>query len=286
MRRMLDVIMFISFLLCSMAANAQNFDLKKEIISKDKVPYAKFAGKVGLSKTNAVISSLNGDSLITVKNWRYDTDNPQFSHLFGYKIEFKTTGKSLIKLINVSLISKEHLIDFVLQDRDFNTTKRDNEFKKDLIVNNTLDEAVVDEYIAKYNKESVIKEADEYQARENEIIKGIYPVERDKTKPVKVEEVVGGYYVYQDGQHLVSITKKSETTPMGITWTYVFSKQLQQPFTIGDKQISRITIATATFDSFPKLYINVKGKEQSVESKMPSEAQNELTTILINGGYL
>ena len=119
MKKMLDVILIVFFLSLPFVVSAQDFDLKKDIISKDKIPYAKFSGKVGMMKTNATISSLNGDTLISIKNWRYDTDNPQFSHLFGYKIVFKPSGKTLIKLINVLLISKEHMIDFVLQDRDF-----------------------------------------------------------------------------------------------------------------------------------------------------------------------
>ncbi|MBT1688696.1 hypothetical protein [Dawidia soli] len=259
-----------------------DIDVKKDVILRDKNPYAKFAGKVGMSKTDCAVLSLNGDTLISIKGWDYNTENPQFSLMHGYKIVFKPSGKSMIKLLpNVSLVSKNHVVDFVLQNRSFSSFKRDNEFRKDLIAGNALDEAVVDEYISLYNGETEIKNADEYQAREKEMILKYYPVKRDLNMPVSYKYEGGVTNVYQDGTLLISIKKEQKANSMSEEWVYTFYKELTEPFHAGDKKIYNITVATATMNSFPKLYVNAKGKAQSVKAPSLGSAERALVEILV-----
>ena len=93
-------------------------------------------------------------------------------------------------------------------------------------------------------------------------------------------------HVTQDNVFLAAVSRKVETTSMGVKYIYTFYKALNDPFTVGDKKIYKITLATATLDSFPKLYVNVKGKQQDVIVSNPSNAYNELVDVLIKNGYL
>ncbi len=264
---------------------AQEYDVKKDIILKDKVPYAKIGGKVGLSNTNIAINSLNGDSLIKITKWIYPGTNPQFQ-LFGYKVQF-VDGRSITKLVDFMLVNKEQVLAYILKDRDFSTGKRDNEFNKALIVNNVLDEAVVAEFIAKYNHESVIKEADEFQAKEKEMLSGLFPMTRNRNQPVKFVEVNAETTdVMQDNVRLITIIKKTETNSLGTKYIYTFKRNLVDPFVVGGKKYYTLTLATATCDSFPKLYVNASGKAQDVRLASPAHAESELIDILIKNNYL
>src|SRR5687768_16369623 len=264
------------------AKEYHDIDVKKDVIVRDKAPYAKFAGKVGMSKTDCAVLSLNGDTLISIKGWDYNSENPQFSLMHGYKVVFKPSGKSMIKLLpNVALISKNHVVDFILQNRSFSSSKRDNEFKKDLIVGNALDEAVVDEYIALYNGEAEIKNADEYQTREKEVIKTLYPVKRDLNMPLSYKYEGGVTNVYQDGTKLITIKKEQKANSMSEEWIYTFSKELVEPFHVGDKKLYKITIASATLNSFQKLYVNANGKAQTVTVASLGNAESALVDILL-----
>jgi len=125
------------------SAHAQEFSLKKDVILKDKVPYAKLTGESSLFKdTDLLVSSLNGHPLFTIKTWKYPTGNPAYKALKGVKIEFKASGKSLIR--TTTAYAKSKLVEELFH------------FWSDLVVNNAIDPKAEADYISKFDNNEVV----------------------------------------------------------------------------------------------------------------------------------
>jgi len=262
----------------------QDFDLKKDVIIRDKVPYAKFSGKMGMMKpADVMISSLNGDSLIAIKAWAYPSGNPVFSFLDGYEIRFVKSGRKIVKPCTVGLASKEQLLNFILNGRNY-AGKWEDTFKQNLIVDNAVDPAAEAAFIEKFDNARAIEWAKEYEAKEKEVLAGIFPLQKDVNAKLKLESAGGSgtvetINIYQ-GKLLATIRKENKTA--GIEkYVYTFEYRLNEKIKVGDKEIDTIVIATATADSFPKIFINAEGKSKSIEIKSPSSAEREITEYLI-----
>jgi len=279
----------------SLAVFSQKFDVKKDIILKDKVPYAKITGKVGMVKpADLLVSSMNDDSLFTIKAWNYPTDNPMFQNLAGFQVKFIASGKEMIKSCEHNLTSKDFVVDFIMSDRDFNSGKRENEFTKDLIVNNAIDPAVESEFIEKFNDEPAVQLAKEHEAKEIKILKELFPAKKDANQPLVLKgsertPTTNGttetFRIFQ-GDQLATLDKEVVTNSMGTTYTYRFYRILDEPFTVGDKKIDKVVIATAVLNSFPKMFVNVNGKKQEIHVTNPASAEKELAEILIQNKKL
>jgi len=272
----------------------QEIDLKKDVILKDKIPYAKFSGKMSLFKpANVMVSSLNDDSLMAIKAWYYPSKNPVFQFLDGYEIRFVASGKVVIRACEVGLASKEQLLNFVLNGRDYTSKKWEDTFKQTLIVNNSIDPEAEAAFIEKFDNAAGIQWAKDYEAKEREILNGIFPIKRNMNAPLKFEyegntpSTPGSaqtIYVYQ-GNLIATIKKENKTTGIA-QYVYTFSWALNQKFSVGDKEFDSVVIATSTVDSFPKIFINADGKSKSIEIKNPAGAERELTEFLISNQKL
>lgn len=266
-------------------ATAQDLRVKKGQITKNGEPYALFDGKVGVLRTRATVSALNGDSLFSIRHWKYPGKNLQYDLLRGYKVTFIPTGDTAIRISNAVLISKEHLLDFIFQNRDFNSTSRENEFRKDLITGNTLNMPVVNEYLETLNGVKYLHSIDSFQLVERQFIKDQFPVVRDKTQPVIIKSVDAHTSdVFQDGEKIITIYKKPPFT--GSTYRYTFYRKLDHPIEVGDQEYDCITIATAVLDNFPKLYINAQDKLSYIEVTSPTHAERQIIDLLINDNAL
>lgn len=271
----------------------QEYDLKKDVILKDKVPYAKISGKMGLLKAaNLMVSSLNGDSLMAIKAWVYPSKNPVFSFLDGYEIRFVASGKVVIKPSPTGL-TKEQLLNFIFSGRDYTSKKWDNTFKHSLIENNRIDPVAEAAFIEQFDNAKAIQWAKDYEAKEREILTGIFPIKKNTNAPLKFESAgrestttgsIETINVYQG--NLIATIRKQTKTLGSTTYIYTFSWALSQKSTVGDKEIDSVIIATAIADSFPKIFVNAEGKGRSIEIPNPASAERLLTEYLISNGKL
>ncbi len=291
MSKFLSVLVMV---LSTLYSYGQELDLKKDVILKDKVPYAKLSGKMGLLKpANVMVSSLNGDSLMAIKAWSYPSKNPVFDFLNGYEIRFVASGKVVIKPCGVGLASKEQFLNFILNGRDYTSRKWDDTFKQTLIINNGIDPAAEAAFIEKFDNMPAIQWAKEYEAKEKEILSDIFPIRKNTKAPLRFEHAgsmatttgsIETISVYQ-GNLIATIIKENKTTGI-LKYVYTFNWTLTQKFTVGGKEIDTIVIATATLDSFPKIFINAEGKSRSIEISNPAAAERALTEFLINNQKL
>jgi hypothetical protein len=280
-------------------AYAQVLDVRKDIITIDKVPYAKVTGTIGMFKpADLLVTSLNGDSLLTIQAWQYPTGNPMFDHLSGYEIKFMGSRRAIIKSSTQIFAKKEHLLEFILQDAQYVGLKRDREkeFNKDLIQNNGIAPEVEQEFIEKFNNEAQIQWAQQYEAKEREVLKQMFPLNKEpatplyKISPYATREIKNGTVqrldIYNNKDILATIDKEV-VSYMSVTYTYSFYKRLETPFTVGDKQISKIMIATFKIDgAFAKMFLNLRGRWETVNITNPANAEKELTDLLISNKLL
>jgi len=282
--------------LTSLVSHAQDLNLKKDVITKDKVPYAKASGKAGLLKgANLTVSSLNGDSLINITTWNYPSGNPMFDYLSGYKIRFIGSGKEVIKSSGVGL-TKDQLINFILIGKDYASPKWEVMFKQDLIVNNAVDPAAEAAFIAKFDNTANVEWAKEYEAKEKEILNSKYPVKRDTSKPLKFKSIntesnasssMETIRIYQGDVVIGLVEKYSVTEPTGVKYTYTFYNPLNEPFAVGEKKIDKVIIATAKVSAtWPRIFINATGKRQDIEVANPANAENQLADMLVMNGSM
>lgn len=271
----------------------QDYDLKKDVILFDNVPYAKYSGKIGMLKgTNVMVSSLNGDSLIAIKQWKYPSGNPMFSYLDGYEIRFVGSGKKVIRSCEMTL-TKEQLVNFIFNGRNY-AGKWEDTFTQKLIVNNSVDPAAEAAFLEKFDNAKAIALGNEYEQKEREILVDLLPIQRDKTMPLQIKSigestspmgiVTESYEVYQ-GQFLGKIIKEHKTTGSQ-KYTYTFKYPFNKKFNVGGVEFDEVVIATATVDSWPKIYVSVDGKSKNLDIPNPASAEWMLTEYLINNGKL
>lgn len=263
----------------------QEYDVKKDMILRDKAPWAKLSGKIGMLKaTDVMVSSLNGDSLIAVKQWRYPSGNPFFSFLDGYEIRFVASGKTVIKPCEMTL-TKEQLVNWILAGKNYGG-KWEILFPQSLIVDNKIDPAAEAAFIEKFDNTKGVEWAKEYEKAEKELLAKIFPIQKMNDQSLVVKYVQGSastlgsaavYEVYQ-GIHFATVTK--ETTNTGATYT--ISHKLSQPVQVAGKEVTEIVVATYKADAFAKLYVNAEGKFREVAVKNPTGAERELVQYLIS----
>lgn len=266
----------------------QDYDLKKDVILFNKVPYAKYSGKVGMLKgANFMVSSLNGDSLIAIKTWNYPSGNPMFSFLDGYEIRFVRSGEKVIKPC-LSTLTKEQLVNFIFNGRNYEG-KWEDTFKQKLIVDNNVDAAAEAAFIEKFDNAKAVEWAKDYELRERERLVDIFPIRRDATLPIKFKNVTNSrpgshetIEVYQGDVRLAIIIKENKSVGM-TKYVYTFQYPLKEHeiFKVGDKEIDTIVIATATVDSFPKIFINVEAKSKSIDIANPASAERQIMEYLV-----
>lgn len=223
------------------APNRAEYTIKKDVILKDKVPYAKISGESGLFKdTDLLVSSLTDVPLFTIKRWKYPTGNPDYSDLDGVKIEFKASGKSLIR--SGMPYAKAKIVAVIFR------------FWSDLIVNNTIDPKTEADYISKFDNVDVVL-AGMYEKTESEFLKGLVPIARDTTAEVEVKQIseikqnngsiTQEVEIYQGGVYLMSVRKL--WTQTGV-WS--FYRKLEKPMEVHDKYAKNVRIATLSIPGY------------------------------------
>ena len=267
------------------SANAQEFSLKKDVILKDKVPYAKLTGESSLFKdTDLLVSSLNGDPLFTIKTWKYPTGNPAYKALKGVKIEFKASGKSLIRSTNN--YSKNKLVEELFH------------FWSDLIVNNAIDPKAEVDYISKFDNNDVAL-AQLYEKTESEYLKKMEPVKRDTAATIEVNvtsqvtnkdgSITQETEIYQGGVYLMS-TRKLWTSQ----WEVAFYRKVDEAMEVNDTATKKIQIATLTIPPTAlsqgignsDLFINRDIAVREIKIPAPKECEKQIVRYLTKLGYL
>lgn len=272
----------VSFTTLAQETNAPNraeYTIKKDVILKDKVPYAKISGESSLFKdTDLLISSLTDVPLFTIKRWKYPTGNPDYSDLDGVKIEFKGSGKSLIR--SGLPYGKAKLIPEIFR------------FWSDLVANNTIDPKTEADYISKFDNVEVVL-AGMYEKTESEFLKGLVPIARDTTAEVEVKQIseikqnngsiTQEVEIYQGGVYLMSM-KKLWTQ----TWVMSFYRKVDTAMEVNDTATKKIRIATLTIPNFvlsmgrgsADLFTNMDLKAQKFEIKSLKEAEKQVVKYL------
>ncbi len=271
--------------LASPGSRAQEFSLKKDVILKDKVPYAKLSGESSLTKeTDLTVSSLNDNPLFTIKAWKYPTRNPAFQHLSGVKIEFLASGNSVIR-----------------SNMPYNKNKLINEvfhFWSDLIVNNAIDPKAEKDYVDKFDNGELYL-ASEYEKAESEYLKKMLPMSKDPSAPVSVTliketktpegSIIQETEIYQGSDYLMSM-KKLWTSK----WKMTFYRKVDEAMEVNDKAYKEIKIATLTVPNFvlttgsgsSLLYTNMDTTEREIKIANLKEAEIEVAKYLIENKYL
>jgi hypothetical protein len=267
------------------SANAQEYSLKKDVILKDKVPYAKLTGESSLFKdTDLLVSSLNGDPLFTIKTWKYPTGNPAYKALKGVKIEFKASSKSLIR--STTNYSKNKLVEELFH------------FWSDLIVNNAVDPKAEADYISKFDNNEVAR-AQLYEKTESEYLKKMAPVQRDTTATIEVNvtsqvtnkdgSITQETEIYQGGVYLVS-TRKQWTSE----WEVAFYRKVDVAMEVNDTATKKIQIATLTIPPTAlsqgignsDLFLNRDIATREIKIPAPKECEKQIVKYLTKLGYL
>jgi hypothetical protein len=263
----------------------QEYDVKKDVILRDKAPWAKLSGKIGMLKaTNVMVSSLNGDSLISVKQWRYPSGNPFFDFLDGYEIRFVGSGKTVIKPCEMTL-TKEQMVNWVLAGKNY-AGKWEITFPQSLIADNKIDPAAEAAFIEKFDKTADVEWAKEYEKAEKELLTKIFPIQKMNDQSLVVKYTEGSasalgstavYEVYQ-GNHFATVEKKYTN----IGYTYTILHKLSQPVQVAGREVDTIVVASYKADAFAQLYVNAEGKSREVPVKNPAAAEKELVLYLIS----
>jgi len=270
---------------CVVSAGAQEYSVKKDVILKDKVPYAKVTGESSLFKdTDLVVSSLTDVPLFTIKAWKYPTGNPKYKNLKGVKIEFKASGKSLIR--TTTTYAKGKLIEELFH------------FWSDLIVNNAVDPKAEADYISKFDNNEVVL-AQLYEKTESEYLKNIAPVKRDTSAAIEVkvtkkvtnkdQSITEETDIYQDGVYIVS-TRKQWTSE----WEILFYRKVDVAMEVNDTATKDIQIATLTIPSAAlsqgignsNLFLNRDIAVREIKIPAPKESEKQIVRYLAKLGYL
>jgi hypothetical protein len=269
----------------AVSATAQEFTLKKGTILKDKVPYAKLTGESSMfKKTDLLVSSLNDDPLFTVKAWKYPTGNPVYEKLAGVKIEFNTSGKSLIR--STITYNKGKLVEELFH------------FWSDLIVNNAIDPKAEADYISKFDNNDVVL-AQLYEKTESDYLKKIMPIKRDTTATIEVKKIsetktqegsiIQETEIYQGGVYLMSMRKLWTSE-----WVMSFYRNVDEAMEVNDTATKKIQIATLTIPSIAlsqgigdsDLFTNMDVKVSEIKIVNAMEAEKQITLYLTKLGYL
>jgi hypothetical protein len=280
-------ILVLAALAFTMNAYSQKFDLKKDVIIKDKVPYAKLSGEAGFLKpAHLTILSLNGDSLVRIKAWTYPNANPRGKILNGFKIDFIKSGKSLIR---PSLFStKNKIIDFFFAG-----------FSPDLIVNNAVNPTAEDAYISQFDKSNEVALTQADEKAESEYLKKILPLVKDTTQAITVRliketknpdgSITQDTEVSVGGRYLMSMRKQWTSE-----WVMSFYRNVTEKVSIRDTEVGFVNIATLVIPSIAlssgigtsDLFTVQDGKSQEIKIHSPKEAEKEVTLFLIRKKYL
>ena len=267
------------------AATAQEFTLKKDVILKDKVPYAKLTGESSLFKeTDLLVSSLTDVPLFTVKAWKYPTGNPVYAKLAGVKIEFKASGKSLVR--PTTNYNKNKLVEELFH------------FWSDLVVNNAIDPKAEADYIGKFDSNDVVL-AQMYEKTEAEYLKKMVPIKRDTSAAIEVVQVsqvtnkdgsiTQETKIYQGGVYLMSMHKWWTSE-----WVMSFTRDVDEAMEVNDTATKKIQICTLTIPSAAlsqgignsNLFINMDIAVREIKIHSPKEAEKQITRYLTKLGYL
>jgi len=287
MRKLKMKMSMLAIALCSyvVSATAQEFTLKKDVILKDKVAYAKLTGESSLFKeTNLLVSSLNDDPLFTIKVWKYPTGNPEYKKLSGVKIEFKASGKSLVR--PTTEYNKGKLVAELFH------------FWSDLIVNNTIDPKAEADYISKFDNHDVVL-AQLYEKTESDYLKKMVPIKRDTTAAIEVKpisetktregSIIQETEIYQGGVYLMSMRKLWTSE-----WVMSFYRNVDKAMEVNDTATKKIQVATLTIPSIAlsqgigksDLFTNMDTKVSEIKIVSPKEAEKQITRYLTKQGYL
>ena len=271
---------------------SQKYGLKKEVIVKDKLPYANLIGEAGYSKpARLTILSLNGDSLVRIKAWKYPNGNPRGQELNGFQIEFVKSGKSLLRPSTYS--TKGKIVDFFFDD-----------FPLDLIVNNAIDPGAEDQYISKFDKTNDVKLTQLDEKAESDYLKKILPIFSDADtaqaiagisvkliKEVKNRDgsITQETEIYIGGTYLMSMRKWWTSS-----WNMTFYRNVKDKVEIRGTGVGFVNIATLNIPPFAlsngignsDLFTVLDSKSQEIKIHAPLQAEKEVTIFLIRHKYL
>lgn len=275
----------IIFLFFILSLHAQEYKEKKDVILKDKVPYGKIFGKVGMNtaKQNVAILSLNNDSLIMVKGFSFPSTHPKLRYLGSFEFRFMASGRKIIVQTpgSVYLISKDQLLHYFF-----------NPFKGNLIVNNAIDPQAEEEYAKQFDMTSFIDSAKVFQENEKAAVKNMKPLNASAGKPFMfksientrdTKSIIETFSVSQEGRSYDVTVKKvvSPTLNFGTTYEYFFYRPVQEPLTLGSEQHYKALIAYVKVDGFATAFVTAEGKERSIKLTNLTSSEGEIMQWLV-----
>lgn len=265
---------------------AQEYQEKKDVILKDKVPYGKISGKVGMTtaKQNVAILSLNNDSLIMIKGFSFPSNHPKLKYLGSFEFRFIASGRKIIVQTpnSLFLVSKNQLLDYHFKP-----------FKGDLIVNNAIDPTAEEEYTKLFDITPLIESAKAFQENEKVAVKNLTPLNVLAGKPFlfkstgktsDTKSTTETFSVSQEGRSYDVTVKKiiSPTINFGTTYEYFVNRPVQEPLILGSEQHNQALIAYVSVTGFQTVFVTVEGKERSIKLTNLVSSEGEIIQWLVN----
>ncbi|MBT1685759.1 hypothetical protein [Dawidia soli] len=286
-------ILTLSFVLAAGIKGFGQFDIKKDVLLKDKQPYAQITGTSKfMEPARLTVSSLNGDSLFTIRTWKYPNANPKFRNLFGYTVRFIGSGKSIVRLHDEAYPPTR-------KDKIYNLVTKG--FTQDLVVNNAVDPAAEAAFL-KLDGAATIEKAAEYEKSMAEYLKAYYPVPRTTEAKVtlknvkEVKEKDGSITrtqdAYQSDVYLVTIVTRLTGEAV-----YTLQRKNDKPFTYGDEKLEETPVAVGLVassvfsypvgNSFPvTIHSNLAVKDFEIKVAVPNKAELEIAQYLVDNKLL
>lgn len=286
-------ILILSFVLAASVKGFSQFDIKKDVLLKDKQPYAQITGTSKfMEPANLAVSSLNGDSLFTIKTWKYTNANPKFRNLFGYTVRFVGSGKSMVRLHDEAYPPTR-------KDKIYNLVVKG--FTQDLVVNNAINPVAEAEFL-KLDGAPTIAKAAEYEKSMADYLKAYYPIPRTTEAKVtlknvkEVKEKDGSITrtqdAYQADVYLVTIVTRLTGEAI-----YTLQRKNDKPFVYGDEKLEEAPVAfglvaSSVFsypvgNSFPvTIHSNVSEKDYEIKVAVPNKAEQEIAQYLVDNKLL
>jgi hypothetical protein len=288
-------ILILFFALAATIDSFSQFDMKKDVLLKDKQPYAQITGSSKFAEpVNVTVSSLSGDSLLTIKTWRYPSVDPKFNKtLFGYRVRFIASGKTMVR-------SRELDVSYTRKDKIYKEVVRD--ITQDLIVNNAINPAAEAELL-KLDITPAIDKAAGYEKSLAEYLKEYYPIPRTTEAKVTLKNAVETKYkdnsltrtqeVWQNQVYLGKMTTR-------LTGEAVYTLELknEKPFVYGDEKLEAPAVAIAIVEAwvfhttqyhttFPlTIHSNLSGKDYEIKVAVPNKAELEIAQYLVDNKLL
>ena len=125
-------------------AECQDVKVKKGSLLMDEVPVAAIEGKINIIKTDLTFKALDNSVLLTIIDYYYTFDLPQYKEFSYYKINFPKTEKTILLYKNLSYFNEKQISKFLFVDLGLQ------------IKDNDIDPGSLSTFIEKYDETAKI----------------------------------------------------------------------------------------------------------------------------------